>query len=259
MSHVTSNQPEGTPNWLDLGIPDMNRAKEFYGRVLGWEFQDLGAEAGGYHFCLLRGEPVAGIMQNPDESATEFWWNVYFATDDCDGVVKRVGDAGGRVLMEPMDVMDQGRMAMVADSVGAQFGFWQGRAMNGSRLVNEPGALVWNELVTPDADEAREFYRAVFEYTTEPVAGDLDYSLLRRPDGHEIGGIFGDPDARSSSWLTYFQVEDVDAALRAVQSAGGTVEGEPWNTPYGRMAHVTDPFGVEFRLVRPPEEAPQSI
>ncbi|MEU6036610.1 VOC family protein [Actinomadura sp. NPDC047616] len=259
MSHVTTTQPEGTPTWLDMGVPDLEAARRFYGDVLEWEFRDQGPEAGGYHLCLLRGEPVAGVMRAPDEGAAGIRWTVYFATDDCDGAVKRAADAGGGVVHQPMDVMELGRMAIVTDAVGAPLGLWQGRTHIGARLVNEPGALVWNELVTGDADEAREFYRNLFRYTTEPIAGELDYTLLRRPDGHEVGGIHGEPDTVSSYWLSYFEVDDVDSTVRTVQTSGGSLEGDPWNSPYGRMAHVRDPFGAEFRLVRPPDRMPDSV
>lgn len=259
MSHVTTARPEGTPTWMDLRVPDMEAAERFYGGVLGWEFRDQGPESGAYSVCLLRGEPVAGVVRAPEGDAAAPRWTVYFATDDCDNAVKRAVDAGGGVLHPPVDVMDLGRMAIVTDAVGAPLGLWQARTHIGARLVNEPGALVWNELVTDDADEAREFYRNLFDYTTEPVAGEADYTLLRRPDGHEIGGIHGAPDRATSSWLSYLQIEDLDWALRIARTSGGTVEGDSWISPYGRMAHVRDPFGAEFRLVRPPEQRPDSV
>ncbi|WP_067465315.1 VOC family protein [Actinomadura macra] len=249
MTHVTSNAPTGTPTWLDLGIPDLDRAKTFYGTLFGWQFQDVGAEGGHYNMCTLRGEPVAGMMQNPDEEATDFWWSVYFAADDAEEVVDRVTKAGGEVVHPAMDVMGQGRMAIVKDPQGGQFGLWQGQAMVGSAYVNEPGTLVWNDLITSDADAARGFYTSVFDYGLEPVPGDMDYTALRRPDGGFIGGILGD-SAATASWVTYFDVADADEAVRRVRAGGGTVDEEPQDTPYGRIATVRDPFGVPFRVMK---------
>ncbi|MFD0854516.1 VOC family protein, partial [Actinomadura adrarensis] len=206
MVKLTAGAPAGTPNWIDLGIPDLAEAMDFYGALLGWEFQDYGPEAGHYHACLLRGEQVAGMMQLP-EPAPAYWWSVYFATDDCDATVKRVTDARGTIVNAPMDVLDQGRMAIVIDTVGAQFGLWQGRAHLGSVIVNEPGSFVWNELVTPAPAEAAEFYQAVFDYSlTTDVPGDVDYTVLNRADGQGIGGILGDPGAGDAAWFTYFDV-----------------------------------------------------
>ena len=252
MSAVTTNQPLGTPTWIDLGIPDLDRAMAFYGSVLGWEF-DIGPEEyGRYTMCLLGGKKVAALMPNLDESATEFWWNVYLATDDVDATVARSVDAGGTLLMEPTDIADQGRMAMVRDPSGAQFGLWQGRAHVGCELVNEPNTLLRNDLVTPEPGPAREFYAAVFDFTldgNDDLPG-VDFTFLRRPDGHEIGGIVGDPSAPASSWGTLFQVVDADVVVAAARAGGGTAD-DPTDMLYGRTAEVTDPFGAKFTVGSP--------
>lgn len=250
MSYLSSNQPHGTPTWIDLGIPDLRRAMDFYRALFGWEFETGTAETGYYTQCLLDGRRVAALMPNPDPGATKFWWNVYFATDDCDNTVKRIKDAGGNVLVEPMDVMEQGRMAIATDSVGAQFGLWQGRAHSGCEVVNEPNSLVRNDLVTPTAEPARDFYAAVFDFTLDrnDDLPDFDFTFLRRPDGKEIGGIFGDPSATSSGWGTAFEVADTDAAVERAVAAGGT-SSFPEDMVYGRIANITDPFGVEFAVI----------
>lgn len=262
MTQVTGNLPDGTPNWLDIGVPDLERAKTFYGTLLGWQFEDAGPEAGHYNQCKLRGAPVAGMMQNPDDAPDEYWWTVYFAADDCDGLAKRAADAGGEVVMPPMDVMSIGRMAIVRDPQGGQFGLWQGREHHGSAIVNEPGSFVWNELVTPDSNAAGDFYQAVFGYELEPMPGDMDYTVLRRAsDGRYVGGILGGADmvlgnGRTAvpTWMTYFAVADADEAVRKVTAGGGTVDSGPADSPYGRSAAVRDPFGVPFHVMKPAPE-----
>ena len=250
MTELITKQPAGTPTWIDLGIPDLDRAMTFYGALFGWEFDVWPAEFGHYTQCLLRGRPVAAIRPNPDPDATEFWWNVYFATDDCDAAAARVRDAGGSIITGPMDVLDQGRTAIIKDTTGAQCGLLQAGAHIGCEIVNEPNALLRNDLVTADSGPARDFYVAVFGYTLDatPDLTELDFTLLRRPDGHEIGGIAGDPKATKSRWGTVFQVDDADAAARRAVDAGGG-SGEPYDMPYGRVANITDPFGTEFGLM----------
>ncbi|MGH3241953.1 MAG: VOC family protein, partial [Spirillospora sp.] len=254
MTHVTGNPPEGTPTWIDIGVPDLDRAKTFYGTLLGWKFEDAGPEAGHYNTCMLRGEPVAGMMLNPADGPDVYWWSLYFATDDCDGSVKRATDAGGEVVVPAMDVMDLGRMAMLKDPRGGQFGLWEGRNLPGSRIVSEPGSFVWNDLFVPgDAGPARDFYRAVFDHQIEPMAGaeGMDYTTVARRDGTYMGGILGGEglvlgggSEPVASWLTYFAVDDADDAVRRVRAGGGSVDEEPADTPYGRIATVRDPFGV---------------
>ncbi|BCL29912.1 VOC family protein [Streptomyces aurantiacus] len=268
MSHVTNNQPDGTPTWIDLRVPDLDRASAFYGALFGWEYTSGAAggpdAAGGSGLgtvCLLRGKPVAAIAQAPaitgsgsdsgSGSGSGSGWAMYFATADCDGAARRVEKAGGSVIEPPTDIGDLGRAAVAEDAVGARFGLWEGRTHLGCEVVNEPDSLVRNDLVTPDPGPARDFYTAVFGYTLDrnETLPDLDFTFLRRGDGHEIGGIFGSPAARSSAWATTFEVADTDAVVHRAIAAGGTA-GAPEDTPYGRMATVTDPFGVEFSVIR---------
>jgi uncharacterized protein len=250
MSHVTQNQPPGTPTWIDLGIPDLERAIEFYGALFGWEFEVGPEEYGRYTICLLDGRRAAGLSPHPDPAATEFWWSVYLATEGCDASVVRAVEAGGSVVLEPMDIADQGRMAVIRDPVGAQFGLWQGRRHVGCEVVNEPGALVRNDLVTPTPDPARDFYASVFGLSLDrnDEMPEADFTFLRRPDGHEVGGIFGSPGARGSTWNTTFEVADTDAVVARANAAGGKA-AEPSTMLYGRIATITDPFGVEFSVI----------
>jgi uncharacterized protein len=247
---VDTNQPLGTPTWLDLGIPDLDRALQFYGALFGWEFEIGPEETGRYTMCFLRGRRVAAISAMHDPARV--FWNVYLATDDCDRSAERARAAGGTLLIEPMDVMDQGRMAIVRDPVGAQFGLWEGRAHTGAQVVNEPGALVRNDLVTPDPGPARDFYAAVFDFSLEgnPQMPRADFTFLRRPDGHEVGGIMGAPGS-TSAWSTTFEVAGTDEAVQRALDAGGRSDGAK-DFLYGRLATITDPFGAEFSIITRP-------
>lgn len=249
MSIVGENPPLGTPTWIDLGIPDLDQAMEFYGALFGWTFDVGPAETGGYTMCLLRDRPVAALMQHHDQGATDFWWNVYFATPDCDATVARIMRAGGQVITDPMDVMDAGRMAIAADPTGGQFGLWQGRRMVGCELVNEPGALIRNDLATADPGRARPFYAEVFDFTLDrnEAMPDLDFTFLRRPDGHEVAGIIGGPTATRSAWNTTFVVADTDDVVERATARGGKA-GAIQDTIYARTATLTDPFGAEFTV-----------
>ena len=155
-----------------------------------------------------------------------------------------------------MDVMDQGRMAIAKDPVGAQFGLWQGRAHVGCQVVNQPGALLRNDLVTPDPERARAFYAAVFDFTLDanPDLPDVDFTFLRRPDGYEIGGIMGVAGVPSSAWNILFEVADTDAAVARATAAGGTVTSPPEDFVYGRVATLNDPFGAEFSVGARPKQ-----
>lgn len=249
---VDTNQPLGTPTWIELAVPDLDAALAFYGAVFGWDFRTAPEEQGRYTNCLLRGRPVAGIA--PAEGTGPAEWTVSLATPDVDATVERVRAAGGTVLDEPADALTQGRWAVVRDPVGARFGLWQGRDHVGSQVVNEPGALVRNDLVTPTPEPARRFYAAVFDFTldrNEDMPG-FDFTFLRRPDGHEVGGVMGAPEATRSAWNTTFEAAGTDEVVQRAVAAGGTSPGAE-DFVYGRMATITDPFGAEFSVItRPP-------
>jgi uncharacterized protein len=249
---VDTNQPLGTPTWIDLGVPDLDRAMEFYAAVFGWEFDVGPVEYGRYTSCLLRGRRVAALSAMHEPGADCFW-NVYLATPYCDRTAERARAAGGELLAEPMDVMDQGRMAIVRDPVGAQFGLWQGRAHTGAQVVNEPGALVRNDLVTPTPEPARLFYAAVFDFSLDRNEDlpEFDFTFLRRPDGHEVGGIMGAPAASASASSTTFEVAGTDAVVQRAVDAGGSSPGGQ-DFLYGRLATITDPFGAEFSVITRP-------
>ncbi|MFH8567117.1 VOC family protein [Streptomyces sp. NPDC017993] len=251
MSEVTTNQPYGTPTWIDLGVADIDRAKAFYGALFGWTYEESASATGPFTMCLLRGRRVAALrprsVADPDG---ESWWHMYLAADDCDAATERVRAGGGSVLQPPQDVAELGRTAAVEDPVGARFSLWQGRALAGCEFVNEPATLVRNDLATSAPEPARRFYGDTFDFTLDGNKDlpDFDFTFLRRPDGHEIGGVFGDPGAAASRWRTTFEVAGTDEAAARAVAAGGTASAST-DTPYGRMADLTDPFGTAFGVI----------
>jgi predicted enzyme related to lactoylglutathione lyase len=251
MSHVSENQPLGTPTWVDLGTPDLARAQEFYSAVLGWDYDDRSRD---YSMALLDGRRVAGLSGSGEGS--QFWWNVYLATDDAAATAERIRSAGGKVLHGPEDMFDLGVMAVAEDVVGAPFSLWQGKEMVGCEAVNEPGALVRSDLSTSDPKRAREFYAAVFDFTldTNDELPGMDFTFLRRPDGHEVGGILGNDHALRSRWSTTFEVADTDATATTAINAGGKVV-DVEDMVYGRFAVLLDPFGAEFSVIARPKDA----
>ncbi|HEY6276288.1 MAG TPA: VOC family protein [Streptosporangiaceae bacterium] len=249
--------PSGTPCWVDLGVADIPRAGRFYSQLFGWDIQAGPPEAGGYALCLKEGRPVAGIGPQQGPPGTPPTWAVYLATDDADATASTITSAGGQILVAPMDVMDVGRMAVAADPAGAVFGIWQARSHTGFGLANEPGTVCWNENFSRDLEGSQAFYQKVFgyEYGAMPDP-DFRYATLKL-GGTEVGGIgelgSGFPPEVPAHWSTYFAVADTDAAVATITAAGGSVSRAAWDTPYGRMAVVSDDQGAAFSLMSLPE------
>src|SRR3954463_2898435 len=101
--------PNGTPCWIDYGASDVNAAKDFYGRVFGWQFTGGDPEYGGYLIATRNGESAAGLspLMNPTDSPA---WTTYFAADDARATADRIREAGGMVVVEPMDVQPMGTL-----------------------------------------------------------------------------------------------------------------------------------------------------
>jgi predicted enzyme related to lactoylglutathione lyase len=261
---LTTRFVTGAPNWVDVGTTDIEGATSFYGALFGWEFQPGGPEAGGYGFFQLAGKTVAGGMQTTAEQGPPAW-TVYFQSPDAEATAKAAEQTGGSVPMPPMDVMDQGRTAILADHAGVPFGIWQPARLKGVDLVSDPGSLCWAELYTADIARAAAFYHSVFGWETSamPFPGGVYTGL--NPAGTDEDAMFGglvpladDPTEAGSGpyWLPYFEVDDTDTAVGTAQARGGKVRMPATDIEaVGRIAKLEDPYGARFAVIRsaPPQ------
>ena len=258
MSTRTSYAP-GTPSWVDLMAPDRDAAKNFYGALFGWTFDDMTDPESGtvvYVNCSSNGHRVCGMMElSPEMQAGGMpsVWSTYIATADADATAAGVAAAGGTVMMPVMDVFDVGRMAMFMDPTGAAFGTWQAKSHIGAGLVNEPFGFCWNELDTRDTGAAGAFYEAVFGWTAQALDGPMPYFEWKMGDA-TMGGMMPMPEEMPaevpSFWLTYFAVEDCDASVAQITELGGGVAMGPTDIPAGRFAVVHDPAGATFAVMK---------
>jgi predicted enzyme related to lactoylglutathione lyase len=241
---------------VDVSVDDVPKAIAFYQALFGWDIPLGGPEVAGYSIAHQDGQIVAAVspkMGAPDAPSA---WMTYLATDDVDATAAKIKGAGGQILAEPMDVMEEGRMAVAMDPAGAVFGLWQGGNTTGLGRANEPGTLVWSEQMSRDWDGSKAFYQAVFGYDYQDMSADgFKYALLM-VDGHEVGGIGeypeGTPAQVPAAWATYFAVTDTDAAMAKVTELGGRVVQPPNDTPFGRIGVVADNHGAVFSLITPP-------
>lgn len=234
---------------------DVQKAQDFYGPLLGWEFQKGDEEKyGGYVMALKNGVPVAGMMQKQgDQEDMPDVWTTYLGTTDADKTSGRVLEAGGGVYFPPMDVPDQGVMGVVGDSTGAGIGVWEPKPMTGFGLSYEPGAPYWHELFTRDFAGAQAFYREAFDWDIT-VVSDTDefrYATLGS-DAESRAGIMDAssflPEGVPDHWRVYLGVEDAVAAAKQVEALGGAIVSGPDDTPYGMVVGIADPTGAMVQL-----------
>jgi uncharacterized protein len=252
---VRTSYAQGTPNWVDLQTTDQSAAKQFYGGLFGWTYDDQPMPEAGtvYSMAMLGGQTVAAIAPQPPDMAAAGappMWNTYIAVDNVDDAVTKVAAAGGQVAMQPFDIMDAGRMAFVMDPGGAGVALWQANQHIGATLVNEPGTLSWNELITSDPS-AVKFYEQVLGMTSSTMdMGDGEYTLFE-VGGQQVGGSMPPQmEGMPNYWNVYFAVEDADATAARAKELGGSVVAEPFDTPVGRMAVIRDPQGATFSIIK---------
>ena len=264
----------GVPCWVDTSQPNPEAAVGFYSGLFGWEFEDVmppGSE-GKYFIARLRGGDVAAVGSIPEAAPPMAMWNTYVWVESADDTASKVREAGGGVLMEPFDVMNAGRMAVLIDSEGAAFCVWQAQEHQGARVVNEPGSLNFNGLGTRDVERAKSFYGSVFGWTTLALDGgaemwtlpgygdhlERDNPDLRKqmaeagaPAGFEdvvasINPIPDDQPDTPAHWSVTFAVDDADATAAKATELGGKVIVPPFDAPWVRMTIINDPQGATF-------------
>jgi predicted enzyme related to lactoylglutathione lyase len=285
----------GVPCWVDVSEPDPEAALEFYGGLFGWEFEDVMPPSSEGNYLIARGEAasssifdtsgerrsghVAAIRSIRQGAPPTAMWNTYFWVDSADEAVSKVRDAGGGVVAEPFDFLSACRMAVFTDPEGAAFSVWEARGHKGARLVNDPGAVVFNGLNTRDVEGARSFYGSVFGWQTAGIGGGAEgwilpgygdwlerehHPELRQqmaeagaPAGFEnvVGSIIPIADDQPDTpphWSVTFATADADATAAKATELGGRVIVPPFDAPWStdtytiRITVIGDPQGVTF-------------
>jgi uncharacterized protein len=285
----------GVPCWVDVSEPNPDAALDFYSGLFGWEFENvIPAESEGKYLVArheatsssifdtsreLRIGDVAAVRSIPEGAPARATWNTYFWVESADEAASKVREVGGAVVTEPFDFTDACRMAVLTDPEGAAFGVWEAREHKGARLVNDPGALVFNGLNTRDVAGARSFYGSLFGWQTGAIgAGAQGWTLpgygdwlerehhpnLREqmadagaPEGFEdvVASMIPIPDDQPDTpahWSVTFAVDDADATAAKATELGGNVIVPPFDAPWStsgytiRVTVLSDPQGATF-------------
>jgi len=254
MPEVTSHAP-GTASWFELSTTDEKGAMEFYSAIFGWvdDPQPI-YENWSYHMQKLNGLEAAAIYQQQAEErklGVPPHWNTYFSVTNVDESVARVQQAGGSLLFGPMDVFAAGRMAMLQDRQGAAFAVWQAEGHIGCRVKGEPGAIMWNELMTSDQTDATEFYTGLLGLGSGSMEGPMEYTLLK-VSGDDVAGVMPiteDMGPVPPNWMVYFGVANVDDTTSQAEALGAIVLVPGTDIPgVGRFATIQDPQGAVFGM-----------
>jgi predicted enzyme related to lactoylglutathione lyase len=244
--------------WYELMSSDVAAAKVFYGKVVGWNMQDMPMPGMTYTILEAGKIGIGGMMALPKEACdagAKPCWTAYIYAADVDAAAKKVEGLGGKVLRAATDIPEVGRFAVVADPQGAVFNLFK-PAQPGERVHSKAvGDIGWHELHTKDWPKAFDFYSAMFGWVkgnSVDMGAMGTYQLLMIKDA-EAGAMFNSPAATNGPfWLYYFNVEGIDAATDRITKNGGKVMMGPTQVPGGQwIVQATDPQGAWFALVAP--------
>ncbi|HKX28375.1 MAG TPA: VOC family protein [Blastocatellia bacterium] len=257
-----SKHTPGSFCWAELATTDQAAAKRFYSELFGWGFNDvpIGPDSV-YTMLQLRGKELGAIYQLGQEQVehgTPPHWLSYVAVESADLSGQTITAAGGKLLMEPFDVFDAGRMAVAQDPAGASFAIWQPRKHIGAQVKDETNAMCWNELATRDIAAAKSFYGKVFGWNAVTnEAGPTTYTefYLGAPKKSQgVGGMLQMTQEWGNIppfWTIYFAVDDCDATVGKAQTLGAVVRVSPTDIPnVGRFAVLVDGQGAGFCVIK---------
>ena len=253
-----SAHPPGTFCWPELATTDQKSAVAFYRALFGWDVNDQPiSPSETYSMFQLRGKPVAAgytMRAQERQQGVPPHWGSYVSVANADETSKRAKDMGGKVLAEPFDVMDAGRMAVVQDPTSAVFMLWQPKRHAGATILQEPGSLCWTELITRDTKAAETFYTQLFGWTSKVgTDGGMEYTELSNGRTPQAGLMALTPRMGNMppAWTPYFAVTDCDAIAKKATQLGGRTYMPPTDIPkVGRFAVLADPQGAVFDIIK---------
>ena len=237
-------------------------------------------EGSGSHYIArpsaVRRRPRSPIPEGAPPRAT---WNTYIWVDSADETAEKVRAAGGTVLTGALRRLRRRPDGGLPDPEGAVFSLWQPKGHRGATVVNQHGAVNFNDLNTRDPEGAKAFYGAVFGWKALEVGDDFtawslpaygDFLESINPGTRERNASMGAPEGFETvvaslitlgddqadtppHWNVTFGVDDADAAAAKVTELGGTVVAGPFDAPWTRHARHRRPCGRDLRRqpVRP--------
>jgi predicted enzyme related to lactoylglutathione lyase len=251
---VTKHEP-GTFCWVELATSDGPAAKKFYTSLFGWSVVDNPMDVGVYTMLQKNGKDVGALYEmGPQQKGMPPNWGSYVCVENANDAAAHAKELGATVMMEPFDVMEHGRMAVIQDPTGAVFSLWEPKSHIGARVFAEPSSFCWNELYTTDPAKAEAFYSGLFGWTKDLRHLDYGDYVIFKNGGQMAGGMMQiqkDWGPIPPHWLVYFAVDDCDKAVEKAKGLGAEVTWPPMDIPeVGRFSMLKDPQGAAFAVIK---------
>lgn len=252
---MPEQSPTGRFVWYELMTTDPQAAQSFYSDVVGWSTAPFESAEIPYTLWMNGEAPVGGVMELPPEARahdTPPHWMAYVEVEDVEATAKKAAKLGGKILVEPQEIPDIGRFAVLQDPQGAAIAIHHNDQQTVPTDDPQVGEFSWHELATTDHQAALDFYSKLFGWkeTESMDMGEMGTYQMYGQDDRTLGGMF-DKSADMPgppSWLYYTTVEDIDRTVEKVREKGGQVLNGPMEVPGGMIAQCLDPQGAIFAV-----------
>ena len=231
--------------WHDLVTSDVAEARDFYGQLLNWTFEQRGR----YTIVKLNGKRIGGILDIQSKSLDRHVarWISSLSVPDVDQAASVVLSHGGKIHRGPEQIGDRGRVALVSDPHGAQFSLIRTENGDPGDGPIEEGSWLWHELWTNDPIDSANFYKTLAGYSE---IENIDSYLILKVDEQPRAGIrnlFN--KALEQRWVPVIKVNDVKTISTLANQLGGRVIIEPENPDFvDQVALLADPSGALFMI-----------
>ena len=243
--------------WADYFTSDIDKARDFYVQLFGWEWREINTTPEARYGIFYRDNiAVAGMAYraSPDSEKPYGRWIYYISVNDVDATVESINTLGGSTLLSARTFANRGTFAIVADAEGAPFGVMHSSSGDPQDFQVTLGGWLWAGLYASDAAAATTFYQSIFGYQVHaPEANQnlVGYTLSKQ--GYARAGIsqLSSTSDEHASWVAYIRVDDVKKTLDSANQLGGTtmVESDADDLS-SDMAIVADPFGAPVGFIR---------
>jgi uncharacterized protein len=252
--------------FVELVTPDLAAAKQFYGELFGWSFQDAPAGALQYSQASLDGFAVAGLIQKeapPGEHRQPAWLS-FMSVRDVDAAKDMAVQHGAKVLFQPHSIPDRGREAILADPQGAVFAILASSSGDPPDVLAAPGEWIWSSLITSDPEADVAFYQTLFDYEVFDLPADKGAQhLLLASEEYARASANTLPANHLNAhphWLNFIRVDNATKTAAKVVTLGGRVLVEPRMDRHGGMvAVVADQQGAPFGLLEWPDTETKAV
>ena len=112
---------------MELSSTDVNKAKDFYGKLFSWKMEDMPMPEGTYTLINV-GEGTGGGMMKQMIPGAPSMWLAYVNVDDVEAATSKAKSLGANVMKDKTAVKDMGWFSIITDPTGAMLGLWQNKA-----------------------------------------------------------------------------------------------------------------------------------